>query len=161
MKNIILFIGLGLLLSGCEATDPDIYKCLEKEYTKYDKEGKYEYKYDKSRFYFFMVIDKKQKTVSRLSKEGTQLPFTPREVYYTEEDNFIKAEEIVEPIILKPYQEGRLPYTEYQKNGIFREIRLDKISGTLYITEYNGITNDNPKWRKSKYQCERTEPVIR
>ena len=129
MKNIFLFIGLGLLMSGCETKDPDIYKCLR-------------YDYDASGIYFVMIIDKKRKTLSRFSEEGMMLLPTPREVSYTEEDNFIKAEEIVE-------------LSAVNKTGIFREIRLDKISGSLSLTEYNGITNDDPKSKKSKYRCEK------
>tara|TARA_B100000963_G_scaffold288133_1_gene257394 strand:+ start:430 stop:873 length:444 start_codon:yes stop_codon:yes gene_type:complete len=147
MKNIFLFIGIGLLLSGCEATDPDIYKCLEKSHIEYDEDGKGRAN-DPGRYYFFIVLDKKQKTVIRLNQDGSPEPWVPEEVYYTEEDNLIYANEITEP-------------NQFYENGMLHELRLDKISGTFSITRYDGISNDDPKMYRTTYRCERTEPVIR
>ena len=150
MKYIFLFIGLGLLLSGCEATDPDIYKCVGKEYRYFDDEGNPSSptKLPKSHPHNFMVIDEKRKTISRLTEGGRPINPKATETLYTEEGNFIKTEEMIEP------------YWMYE-NGLFREIRLDKISGTLSITRYDGITNGDPKKSFYTYLCESTEPVIR
>ena len=171
MKNFILFIGLGLLLSGCETNDPKteskIYlKCVGKHFTTYDgidpSSGTIRYLDRESpgaRIYpapvseTTLILDEGQKHISIQNvTEGT----------YTEKDNTIFAEHLHAPHGLD--NDGSLIY-----------LQLNKISGDLYITKYENDEEQEEKVKKPiklvykarpplyqmSYQCESAEPVIR
>tara|TARA_Y100000991_G_scaffold197487_1_gene167978 strand:- start:55 stop:468 length:414 start_codon:yes stop_codon:yes gene_type:complete len=137
MKNkyIFLFIGLGLLQSGCDATDPPtdpkndskIYylKCIISAdiYDRFPRATR-------------VMVDEGRKYLSNEYVEGN----------YTEEGNIFFAEQAYEP-------------DEFVTNWRFFGLRLNKISGNLVITTYDPRGVDGVV-KKRKYQCERTEPVI-
>ena len=96
MKNIVLFVGLGLLLSGCEATDPktptrdyhandtflEVSPLNEPKiyYLKCDRKGSTKNSY--SPIDTIVTVDESRKHISTEFTEGT----------YTEKDNIISAE---------------------------------------------------------------------
>ena len=148
MKNIFLFIGLGLLLSGCEATDPindsKIFsmKCIM-DTGRNDTTTNFH-----SSFSTFVTVDEGRKHISvNYLTEGT----------YTEKDNIIFAE---------PSHKGD-PFIANRKKAHIVTLRLDKISGCLEIGKYDQSEGQkvgtlfNDPYDSVEYQCEKTEPTVR
>ena len=136
MKYIFLFIGLGLLQSGCDATDPPtdpkndskIYylKCIISAdiYDRFPRATR-------------VMVDEGRKYLSNEYVNGN----------YAEEGNILFVEEAVEP-------DG------FVANWRFLGLRLNKVSGNLVITTFDPSGADGVLI-KTKYQCERAEPVVR
>ena len=148
MKNIFLFIGLGLLLSGCEATDPindsKIFsmKCIM-DTGRNDTTTNFH-----SSFSTFVTVDEGRKHISvNYLTEGT----------YTEKGNIIFAE----------HSHERDPFVANRKKPHIVTLRLDKISGFLEIGKYDQSEGQkvgtlfNDPYDSVEYQCEKTEPTVR
>ena len=141
MKNIFLFIGLGLLLSGCEATDSKIYlKCVSYEVTTTDHYGGYFARGDlpeqSSQHETILILDEERKHISLQNlTEGT----------YTEKDNIISAEHVHLP--------GR-----FGRSGGLIDLQLNKISGDLSVTKHQlkGKKKIPPPYYQMLLQCEKT-----
>ena len=143
MKNIFFFIGLGLLLSGCEATDPKndskifYLKCIM-DTGRNDTTTNFH-----SSFSTFVTVDEGRKHVSvNYLTEGT----------YTEKGNIIYAE----------HSHEEDPFVANRKKAHIVVLRLDKISGFLEIDKYEqsqGQKVGTPLHQMS-HQCEKTEPVV-
>ena len=145
MKNIFLFIGLGLLLSGCEATDPindsKIFsmKCIM-DTGRNDKTTNFH-----SSFSTFETVDEVRKHISvNYLTEGT----------YTEKGNIIFAE----------HSHKGDPFVANRKKAHIVTLRLDKNSGFLLIGKYNQYKDQKvgtPFNYQYEYQCEKLESVVR
>ena len=151
MKYIFLFIGLGLLLSGCEATDPKTpirdyhandtlfevspLNDLKIYYLKCDRTGSSKNSY--SPIDTLVTVDERRKHISTEFTEGT----------YTEKDNIISAEHShgfqSDPFIVNRIE--RLVVLE-----------LDRITGSLLVKD-NGFREEH----STTYQCKRIEAVVR
>ncbi len=114
MKNIFLFIGLGFLLSGCEATDPKndskifSLKCIALNLVATGTNVRVT----------DVTVDEGRKHISvNYLTEGT----------YTEKGNIIFAEHS---------HEGD-PFVANRKKSHIVTLRLDKISGFLVIGKYD------------------------
>ena len=145
MKNIFLFIGLGLLLSGCEATDPKndskifYLKCIM-DTGRNDTTTNFH-----SSFSTFVTVDEVRKHISvNYLTEGT----------YTEKGNIIFAEHS---------HEGD-PFVANRIKPHIVTLRLDKNSGLLLIGKYNQYKDQKvgtPFNYQYEYQCEKLESVVR
>ena len=145
MKNIFLFIGLGLLLSGCEATDPKndskifYLKCIM-DTGRNDTTTNFH-----SSFSTFVTVDEVRKHISvNYLTEGT----------YTEKGNIIFAEHS---------HEGD-PFVANRIKPHIVTLRLDKNSGFLLIGKYNQYKDQKvgtPFNYQYEYQCEKLESVVR
>ena len=141
MKNIFLFIGLGLLLSGCEATDSKIYlKCVSYEVTTTDRYGGYVAKGDlpeqSSQHETILILDEERKHIYIQNlTEGT----------YTEKGDIISAEHVHLP--------GR-----FGRSGGLIDLQLNKISGDLSVTKHQlkGKKKIPPPYYQMLLQCEKT-----
>ena len=144
MKNIFLFIGLGLLLSGCEATDPKndskifFLKCIALNLVATGTNVRVT----------DVTVDEGRKHISvNYLTEGT----------YTEKGNIIFAEHS---------HEGD-PFVTNRKKPHIVALRLDKISGFLEIGKYDQSEGQkvgtlfNDPYDSVEYQCEKTEPTVR
>ena len=142
MKYIFLFIGLGLLLSGCEATDSKIYlKCVSYEVTTTDHYGGYFARGDlpeqSSQHETILILDEERKHISLQNlTEGT----------YTENDNIISAEHV------------HLPGIRSGRSGGLIDLQLNKISGDLSVTKHQlkGKKKIPPPYYQMLLQCEKT-----
>ena len=143
MKNIFLFIGLGLLLYGCEATDPkndsEIFslKCIALNLLATGANVRVTN----------LTVDEVRKHISvNYLTEGT----------YSEKGNIIFAEHS---------HEGD-PFVANRKKSHIVTLRLDKISGFLEIGKYDLSdgqkvgTPFNDPYESVEYQCEKLEPVV-
>ena len=143
MKNIFLFIGLGLLLSGCEATDPKndskifSLKCTALNLVATGTNVRVT----------DVTVDEGRKHISvNYLTEGT----------YTEKGNIIFAEHS---------HEGD-PFVANRKKPHIVTLRLDKISGFLVIGKYDQSEDQkvgtplNDPYESVEYQCEKLEPVV-
>ena len=143
MKNIFLFIGLGLLLSGCEATDPKndskifSLKCIALNLLATGTNVRVT----------DVTVDEGRKHISvNYLTEGT----------YTEKGNIIFAEH---------WHEGD-PFVANRKKPHIVTLRLDKISGFLVIGKYDQSEDQkvstplNDPYESAEYQCEKLEPVV-
>ena len=143
MKNIFLFIGLGLLLSGCEATDPKndskilSLKCIALNLVATGTNVRVT----------DVTVDEGRKHISvNYLTEGT----------YTEKGNIIFAEHS---------HEGD-PFVANRKKPHIVTLRLDKISGFLVIGKYDQSEDQkvstpfNDPYESVEYQCEKLEPVV-
>ena len=143
MKNIFLIIGLGLLLSGCEATDPKndskifSLKCTALNLVATGTNVRVT----------DVTVDEGRKHISvNYLTEGT----------YTEKGNIIFAEHS---------HEGD-PFVANRKKPHIVTLRLDKISGFLVIGKYDQSEDQkvgtpfNDPYESVKYQCEKLEPVV-
>ena len=143
MKNIFLFIGLGLLLSGCEATDPKndskifSLKCSALNLVATGTNVRVT----------DITVDEGRKHISvNYLTEGT----------YTEKGNIIFAEHS---------HEGD-PFVANRKKPHIVTLRLDKISGFLVIGKYDQSEDQkvgtpfNDPYESVEYQCEKLEPVV-
>ena len=145
MKNIFLFIGLGLLLSGCEATDPKndskifYLKCIM-DTGRNDTTTNFH-----SSFSTFVTVDEVRKHISvNYLTEGT----------YTEKGNIIFAE----------HSHERDPFVANRIKPHIVTLRLDKNSGLLLIGKYNQYKDQKvgtPFNYQYEYQCEKLESVVR
>ena len=144
MKNIFLFIGLGLLLSGCEATDPKndskifSLKCIALNLVATGTNVRVTN----------VMVDEGRKQISvNYLTEGT----------YSEKGNIIFAEHS---------HEGD-PFVANRKKPHIVTLRLDKISGFLEIGKYGQSEGQkvstplNDPYESVEYQCEKLEPVVR
>ena len=144
MKNIFLFIGLGLLLSGCEATDPKndskifFLKCIALNLVATGTNVRVT----------DVTVDEGRKHISvNYLTEGT----------YTEKGNIIFAEHS---------HEGD-PFVANRKKPHIVTLHLDKISGFLEIGKYDQSEGQkvgtlfNDPYDSVEYQCEKTEPTFR
>ena len=144
MKNIFLFIGLGLLLSGCEATDPKndskifFLKCIALNLVATGTNVRVT----------DVTVDEGRKHISvNYLTEGT----------YTEKGNIIFAEHS---------HEGD-PFVTNRKKPHIVTLHLDKISGFLEIGKYDQSEGQkvgtlfNDPYDSVEYQCEKTEPTFR
>ena len=143
MKNIFLFIGLGLLLSGCEATDPKndskifSLKCTALNLVATGTNVRVT----------DVTVDEGRKHISvNYLTEGT----------YTEKGNIIFAEHS---------HEGD-PFVGNRKKPHIVTLRLDKISRFLVIGKYDQSEDQkvgtpfNDPYESVEYQCEKLEPVV-
>ena len=144
MKNIFLFIGLGLLLSGCEATDP---------------------KNDSKIFYLKCIA-------LNLVATGTNVRVT--DVTVDEGRKHISVNYLTEgtytekgDIIFEEHSHEGDPFVGNRKKPHIVTLRLDKISGFLVIGKYDqsedqkvGTPFNNP-YESVEYECEKTEPTVR
>ncbi len=143
MKNIFLIIGLGLLLSGCEATDPEndskifSLKCIAINLVATGTNVRVT----------DVTVDEGRKHISvNYLTEGT----------YTEKGNVIFAEHS---------HEGD-PFVANRKKPHIVTLRLDKISGFLVIGKYDQSEDQkvgtpfNDPYESVEYQCEKLEPVV-
>ena len=143
MKNIFLFIGLGLLLSGCEATDPKndskifSLKCTALNLVATGTNVRVT----------DVTVDEGRKHISvNYLTEGT----------YSEKGNIIFAEHS---------HEGD-PFVANRKKPHIVTLRLDKISGFLVIGKYDQSEDQkvstpfNDPYESVEYQCEKLEPVV-
>ena len=141
MKNIFLFIGLGLLLSGCEANDSKIYlKCVSYEVTTTDPYGGYVARGDlpkqSSQHETILILDEERKHIYIQNlTEGT----------YTEKDNIISAEHVHLPGI-------------FGRSGGLIDLQLNKISGDLSVTKHQlkGKKKIPPPYYQMLLQCKKT-----
>ena len=141
MKNIFLFIGLGLFLSGCEATDSKIsLKCVSYEVTTTDPNGGYVAKGDlpkqSSQHETILILDKERKHIYIQNlTEGN----------YTEKDDIISAEHVHLP--------GR-----FGRSGGLIDLQLNKISGDLSVTKHQlkGKKKIPPPYYQMLLQCKKT-----
>ena len=141
MKNIFLFIGLGLLLSGCETNDSKIYlKCVSHEVTTPDPFGGYVARHDlpkqSSQHETILILDEERKHISIQNlTEGT----------YTEKDNVISAEHVHRP-------------STFGHSGGLVDLKLNKISGDLSVIKHQlkGKQKILPPYYQMSLQCEKT-----
>ena len=141
MKNIFLFIGLGLLLSGCQTNDSKIYlKCVSHEVITPDPYGEYVARHDlpeqSSQHETILILDEERKHIYIQNlTEGN----------YTEKDDIISAEHVHLP--------GR-----FGRSGGLIDLQLNKISGDLSVTKHQlkGKKKIPPPYYQMLLQCEKT-----
>ena len=152
MKYIYLFIGLGLLLSGCEATDPKTpirdyhandtlfevspLNDLKIYYLKCDRTGSSKNSY--SPIDTLVTVDERRKHISTEFTEGT----------YTEKDHIISAEHS------HGFQSDAFIVNRERERLVV--LQLDRITGSLLVKD-NGFREKH----KTTYQCKRIEAVVR
>ena len=140
---MFLFIGLGLLLSGCEAPDPKndskifSLKCIALNLVATGTNVRVTN----------VMVDEGRKHISvNYLTEGT----------YSEKGNIIFAEHS---------HEGD-PFVANRKKPHIVTLRLDKISGFLVIGKYDQSEDQkvgtpfNDPYESVEYQCEKLEPVV-
>ena len=139
MKNIFLFIGLGLLLSGCETNDSKIYlECIGIDVITYGLKDPLPR--ESAQQTHMLILDEVRKHISIQNvTEGT----------YTEKDNIIFSENLHAPHGL-------------DDKGSLIDLQLNKTSGRLSVTKYEefGGRKVRPPLFWWSYQCENTEVVI-
>ena len=141
MKYIFLFIGLGLLLSGCQTNDSKIYlKCVSHEVITPDPYGEYVARRDlpeqSSQHETILILDEERKHIYIQNlTEGN----------YTEKDDIISAEHVHLP--------GR-----FGRSGGLIDLQLNKISGDLSVTKHQlkGKKKIPPPYYQMLLQCEKT-----
>ena len=152
MKNIFLFIGPGLLLSGCDAPDPktpirDYYADdTVLEVSPLNEPKIYYLKCDQTQpkknfdspIETIVTVDERRKHISTEFTEGT----------YTEKDNIISAEHS------HGFQPD--PFIVNRERERLVVLQLDRITGSLLVKD-NGFREKH----KTTYQCKRIEAVVR
>ena len=148
MKYIFLFIGLGLLLSGCETNDSKIYlKCVEKNPYVYGDRS-YRKRAGRDSRIFYLTVDKKRKYVSTRAEQINKEEYFLLDGYYTEDDKVVSTNKITEP-------------DEDHKNGQFQELRLDKLTGSLTIFGVDGMKKTRYGDYVYIFLCKKAELLVR